>query len=83
MVEYDRGPMTFPLQKKDGSGSNCPEITGLINYKLHTDKVKGTYVYQVAGLFTLVLLITNCVCGYFDEKVETKYEVTDGDITNP
>ena len=83
MIEYDRGHMTFPLQKKDGSGSNCPEITELINYKLHTEKIKGTYVYQVATLFTAVLLITNCVCGYFDEKVETKYEVTDRDITNP
>lgn len=83
MIEYDRGYMTFPLQKKDGVGSNCPEITELINYKLHTEKVKGTYVYQVAVLFTLVLLITNCVCGYFDEKVETKYMVTDADVTNP
>ena len=83
MIEYDRGHMTFPLQKKDGSGSNCPEITELINYKLHTEKIKGTHVYQVAVMFTLVLLITNCVCGYFDEKAETKYMVTDSDVTNP
>jgi hypothetical protein len=83
MIEYDRGHMTFPLQKKDVHGSNCPEITELINYKLHTEKIKGTYVYQFATLFTAVLLITNCVCGYFDEKVETKYEITDADVNNP
>lgn len=83
MIEYDSGYITIPLQKNDNSGTNCPEITELINYKLHTEKIKGTYVYQVATLFTAVLLITNCVCGYFDEKVETKYEITDTDVNNP
>ena len=80
---YGRGIMIIPLQKKDDVGSNCPEITELINYKLHTEKVDGTYIYQISIIFISVMLMTICVCDYFDNESKTNYEVTNGDITNP
>tara|TARA_Y100001970_G_C14127103_1_gene799556 strand:+ start:339 stop:1160 length:822 start_codon:yes stop_codon:yes gene_type:complete len=55
------GKMIIPLEKKDREGSNCPRITEIINYKLHTEKINNLSPYLISLFFITLVVSINCL----------------------